>query len=225
MTSNLQHLKIEHCGEKHGKKVAAIEMIQNVPEMNGVSILNCTAGGVKVLFPEGELYLTNTSLINTGGYGGKMLITNRDFTLEKVTSINNIHGLSFHELDGHWVEGVSYGQVMLCDPETTVTIKDRDLFLYFFLPSVRYSNPEVYCHMVVQTDGDAGFALQLLVMRNVKTISIEDPHGNEILKFYPRDLGPLSRRRVIPWNALTVYFEGWYSSEVLLQVQRIELKG
>lgn len=225
VTSNLQHLKIEHCGEKHGKKVAAIEMIQNAPEMNGVSILNCTAGGVKVLFPEGEVYLTNTSLINTGGYGGKMLITNRDFTLEKVTSINNIHGLSFHELDGHWVEGVSYGQVMLCDPETTVTIKDRDLFLYFFLPSVRYSNPEVYCHMVVQTDGDAGFALQLLVMRNVKTISIEDPHGNEILKFYPRDLGPLSRRRVIPWNALTVYFEGWYSSEVLLQVQRIELKG
>ena len=83
----------------------------------------------------------------------------------------------------------------------------------------------MFCHKVVQTDGDAGFALELQVMKNVKSITIEDPHRNKILKFSPRDLGPLSRRRVIPWNALTVYFEGWYSSEMLLHVQRIELKG
>lgn len=225
MTSRLQHLKIEHCGEKHGRKVAAIEMIQNVPEMNHVSILNCTAGGIKALFPEREVYLRDMFLVNTGGYGGDILIAKRNFTIEKVTSINNTHGLSFHESDGHWIEGVSYGQVLLCDTATNVTIKDRDLFLYVFPPLVRFLNLGLQCHMEVKTDGDAGFALQLLVMENVRSITIENPSGKNILKFSSRDIGPLSRRRLVPWNALTVYFEGWYSSEMLLQVQGVKLKG
>ena len=225
VTSKLQHLKIEHCGEKHGKKVAAIEMIQTVPEMNHVSILNCTTGGVKVLFPEREVNLRDMFLVNTGGYGSEMLINKRNFTLEKVTSMNNKHGLSFHELDGHWINGVPYGHVLLCDPATNVTIKDRDLFLYVFPPLVRYLNLGLDCYTEVKTDNDAGFALQLLVMKNVRSITIEKSRGQNILKYSSRDLGPLSRRRLIPWNAITVYFEGWYSSEVLLQIQRVELKG
>ena len=225
-TSKLQHLKIEHCGEKHGKKVAAIEMIQNFPEMNHVSILNCTAGGAKVLFPERDVYMREMFLVNTGGYGGAMLITKRNFTLEKVTSMNNTRGLSFHELDGHWVEGVSYGQVFFCDPTASnVIIKDRDLFLCAFPPLVRYLNLLLQCHIEVKTVGDAGFALQLLVMKNVRSITIDNPNRKSIIKFSSGDIGPLSRRRLIPWNAITVYFEGSYSSEVLLQVQRVELKG
>ena len=225
VTSKLQHLKLEHCGEKNGKKAAAIEMIQNIPEMNDVSILNCTAGGVKVLFPEREVYLKDMFLVNTGGHGGEMLINKRNFTFENVTSLNNTHGLTLHELDGHWVEGVFYGQVLLCDPATNVTIKDRDLYLYVFPPTVRYLNLGLRCHMEVKTDGDAGFALQLLVMKNVRFITVVDPHGKNILKFSSADIGKLSRRRLIPWNALEVHLEGWYSSEMLLQVQRFELKG
>ena len=225
ITSKLQHLKIVHCGEKHGKNAAAIEMIQNVPEMNHVSILNCTAGGVKVLFPEREVYLRDMFLVNTGGYGGEMLITERNFTLEKLTSMKNTYGLTFHELDGRWVEGVSYGQVLLCDPATNVIIKDRDLFLYAFPPSLRYLNLELNCHIEVKTDKDAGFALQLLVMKNVRSITIKNPYGRNILKFSSRDIAPMSRRRLIPLNAFTVHFEGSYSSEVLLHVQRFELKG
>ena len=226
MTSKLQHLKLEHCGEKHGKKAAAIEMIQNVPEMNEVSILNCAAGGVKVLFPEREVYVKDMFLVNTGGHGGEMLINKRNFTFKNVTSVNNTDGLTFrHELAGHWVESVFYEQVLLCDPAPNVTIKDRDLFLYVFPPWVRYLNLELNCHMEVKTDGDSGFALQLLVMKNVRFITIVDPHGKHILKFSSRDIAPLSRRRLIPWNAFKVYFEGWLSSEMLLQVQRFELKG
>ena len=225
MTSKLQHLKFEHCGEKHGKKCAAIEMIQNVPEMNDVSILNCTAGGVKVLFPEREVRLRDIFLVNTGGHGGEMLINKRNFTFENVTSMNNTHGLTFHGGDGHWVEGVFYGQVLLCDPATDVTLKDRDLFLYVVPPLVSYLNLELSCQMEVKTDSDAGFALQMLVMKNVRFITIVSPHRKTILKFSSRDIGPLSRRRLIPWNALKVYFEGWLSSEMLLHVQRFELKG
>ena len=155
-----------------------------------------------------------------------MLITKRNITLEKVTSMHNTRGLSFHELDGHWVAGISYGQVFLCDAAASnVIIKDRDLYLYLFPPSVRYLNLLIQCHREVKTVGDAGFALQLLVMKNVKSITINIPNGNSIIKFSSRDIGPLSRRRLIPWNSLKVYFEGWLSSEMLLQVQRFELKG
>ena len=225
MTSRLQHLKIEHCGEKHGKRVAAIEMIQNVPEMNHVSIINCTAGGVKVLFPETDVYLRDVLLVNTGGYGSEMVINKRNFTLEKVTSIKNTHGLGFHELDGQWVEGASYGQVLMCDPAANVTVEDHDLFLYVFPPLLRYLNLELQCQMEVKTPGDAGFALQLLVMKNVRSITIENPYGKNILRFSSGVIGPLSRRRLLPWNTITVHFEGSSFSEVLLQVERIALKG
>ena len=225
MTSNLQHLKIEYCGEKHGKKVAAIEAIQYLPEMNDLTILNCTAGGVKVLFPEREVNLKHISLVNNGGHGSEILITKRNVALENVTSVHNKHGLRFYEPDGHWMDGLSYGQVMPCAPGTTFTIKDSDLFLYLRPPVATYSDPEVYCYVVVQTDGDAGLTLQLLVMKNMRYITVEDPNGNKILKYSAKELSPLSRRRVVPWSTVTVALAGWYSSEMLLQVQRVERNG
>ena len=222
--SNLQHLKIEHCGKKHGQKVAAIEMIQYVPDVNHVTILNCTAGGIKVWFPEKEVHLQNNSFMNTGGDGAEILITEQNVTLESIRTVKNKYGLSFGEPNGDWMPGLSYGQVHLCALETMVNIKDSDAFLYFRKPVMTYSNPQVSCHMRVQTEGDAGLAVQLLVMKNVQYIGINDPNDETVLKFSTKDLGPLSRR-VIPWNAFTVYFYGWYTSEVLLRVQRVENKG
>lgn len=162
---------------------------------------------------------------NTGGHGSEVLITKRNVTLVSVTSINNKLGLSFHEPDGHWMDGLAYGQVMPCHPEATVTVKDHDLFLYHRPPDASNLNLEVQCNMIVETDGDAGLALQLLVMNNMKYITVEDPYGNEILKYSAKDLGSLSRRRLVPWNTVTVFLDGYYSSEMLLQVQRIEGKG
>ena len=224
-TSTLQHLKIEHCGQKHGKMVAAIELIQYLPEINYLSILNCTAGGIKVLFSEREVNLKSISLVNTGGHGSEILITKQNITLENVTSMNNREGLSFYEPDGHWMDGLSYGQVMPCGPETTVTVKDRDLFLYLRPPYASYSNLQRNCYMVVETDGNAGLALQLLVMKNMEYIAIKDPDGYTILKYSDKDLRPLSRRRVVPRNTVTVRLAGWYLSEMLLRVERVENKG
>lgn len=153
------------------------------------------------------------------------MITKRNVALDRVTSINNKLGLSFHEPDGDWMDGLSYGQVMPCHPEEAVTVKGRDLFLYHRPPDASYLNLDVLCKMVVKTDGDAGLALQLLVMKHMKYISIEDPYRKEILKYSARDIGPLSRRRVIPWNTVAVHFSGSYSSEMLLHVQRIEGNG
>ena len=225
-TSKLQHLNIVHCGNLHGKEVAAIEMLQHVSEVNSVLVLNCTAGGSKVWFQEKEVYLKNSSFINTGGYGTEIGITKKNVTLDKVSLISNRHGLSFMEPKGHWMDGLSYGQIMLCAWESVVNLADGDVFLYSRPPLMNYFNPYINCKKVVQTGKYGGFAIKLLVMKNVEYIIVHDPHGNEILKYSSRHLPPLSRRRLIPWSTITIYFKGWFStSEVLLHLQRVEDKG
>lgn len=225
-SSKLDHLMIEHCGKKHGKEVPAIEIFQYVPEVNSVHIVNCTAGGMRVWFPEKEVYLKNSSTINSQGDGIEILITKRNVTLEKVSSRNNAEGVTFIEPNGAWMNGLSYGQVMFCASEEVVNLDDGAVFLYFKPSSVTYYNPYVICKKVVQTRAHGGFAAKLIVVKNVEYITVQDPNRKEILKYSRRSGNPLSQQRLIPWNTITIFFKGWFSTtEALLHVQRVEASG
>ena len=222
-TSSLKHLKIEHCGERHGQNVAAIEMIQYVPEVNHVTVLNCSSGGIKVWFPEKEVIITNSSFVNTGGNGIDFISTKNNVTLKNVKSIENEFGLIFHEAYGDWID--VYGKVNLCSPRKVVNVMDHDVYLYFTAQFMSFSGLEVWCEIKVQTDASAGFAIQLLVLKNARSFWIELPNGGEIFKSYGSSLGLLLKRNLMEWNSFTVHFNGWYSSEMLLQVQRVDSKG
>ena len=224
-TSSLKHLRIEHCGEKHGQNVAAIEMIQYVPEVNHVTVLNCTSGGMKVLFPEKEVIIMNSSFVNTGGNGTDFISTKNNVTLKNVKSIKNEFGLSFHEAYGDWFNTISYGKVNLCSPQKVVNVTDHDVFVYFRAPFVSFSDLGVSCQIKVQTEASAGFAIQLLLLKNVRSFRIELPNRREIFRTYGSSLGLLLKRNLIRWDSFTVHFEGRYSSEMLLQVQRVDIKG
>ena len=222
-TSSLKHLTIEHCGERHGQNVAAIEMIQYVPEVNHVTVLNCSSGGIKVWFPEKEVIITNSSFVNTGGNGIDFISTKNNVTLKNVKSIENEFGLIFHEAYGDWID--VYGKENLCSPQKVVNVMDHDVFLYFTAQFMSFSGLEVWCEIKVQTDASAGFAIQLLVLKNSRSFWIELPNGGEIFKSYGSSLGLLLKRNLMEWNSFTVHFNGWYSSEMLLQVQRVDSKG
>ena len=225
-SSKLDHLKIEHCGKKHGKEVPAIEIFQYVPDVNYVHIVNCTAGGMRVWFPEKEVYLKNSSIVNSQGDGIEILITKRNVILEKVSSVNNAEGVTFIEPNGAWMNGLSYGQVMFCASEEVVNLDDGAVFLYFRPPSITYYNPYVICKKVVQTRANGGFAVKLVVVKNVEYIKVQDPNGKEILKYSRVYVYPLSQQRLIPWNTITIFFKGWFSTtEVLLHIQRVEASG
>ena len=224
-TSSLKHLRIEHCGEKHGQNVAAIEMIQYVPEVNHVTVLNCTSGGVKVWFPEKEVIITNSSFVNTGGNGTDFISTKNNVTLKNVKSIKNEFGLSFHETFDDWFNTISYGKVNLCSPQKVVNVMDLDVFVYFGVPFVSFSDLEVSCQIKVQTEASAGFAIQLLVQKNIRSFWIKLPNGRDILTTSDRSPRPLFKRNLIKWDSFTVHFYGWYSSEMLFQVQRVDIKG
>jgi len=224
--SQLQHTKIEHCGMKHGKDVAALEIFQYVPKVHSVQVLNCSAGGSKLWFPEKEIVFTKASFINTGGVGAAILTTKKNFTLRRVRIINNKNGVLFGKANGQWMDGLLYGQVMLCASDQVVDLRDGDVFLYFRQPFITNYNPTVKCKKLVRTGDNYGFALRLIVMKNVDYITILDPGGNTITEYSSRSQISLSRRRLIPWSGITILFKGWFStSEVLLHLERVENNG
>ena len=182
---------------------------------------------MRLWFPEKEIYLKNSSIVNSLGYGTELLITKRNITLEKVSSINNAEGVAFVEPNGRWMDGLSYGQVMFCAPEEVVNLDDGAVFLYFRPSFMTYYNPSVgICKKVVQTRAQSGFAVKLVAVKNVEYITIQDPNGEQILKYSRYYDYPLSKQRLIPWNTITIFFEGWFSTtEVLLHIQRVEGSG
>ena len=226
--SQLQHTKIEHCGMKHGKDVAALEIFQYVPKVHSVQVLNCSAGGSKLWFPEKEMLFANASFINTGGVGAAILTTKKNFTLQRVRIINNKNGVLFGKPNGQWMDGLLYGQVMLCASDQVVDLRDGDVFLYFRRPFITNYNPTAKCKKLVRTGDNYGFAVRLIVVKNVDYIIIQDPGGNTIIDFLysSRSQISLSKRRLIPWSSITILFKGWFStSEVLLHLERVEKNG
>ena len=167
----------------------------------------------------------NSSFVNTGGNGTDFISTKNNVTLKNVKSIKNEFGLSFHEAYGDWFNTISYGKVNLCSPQEVVNVTDHDVFVYFRAPFVSFSDLRVSCQIKVQTEASAGFAIQLLLLKNVRSFRIELPNRRDIFRTYGSSLGLLLKRNLIRWDSFTVHFEGRYSSEILLQVQRVDIKG
>ena len=224
--SRLQHTKIKHCGMKHGKDVAALEIFQYVPNVHSVQVLNCSAGGSKLWFPEKEILFANASFINTGGVGAAILTTKKNFTMQRVRIINNKNGVLLGNPNGRWMDGLLNGQVMLCASEQVVDLRDGDVFLYFRRPFVTNYKPTVKCKKLVRTGDNGGFALRLILVKNVDYITIKDPHRKTIIEYSSRSRISLSKRRLIPWSSITIFFKGWFAtSEVLLHLERVEDNG
>ena len=172
------------------------------------------------------MLFANTSFINTGGVGAAILTTKKNVTLQRVRIINNKNGVFFGNPNGQWMDGLLNGQVMLCASEQVVDLRDDDVFLYFRQPFITIYNPTVTCKKLIRTGNNYGFALRLIVVKNVDYITIQDPHRNTIIKYSSRSQISLSKRRLIPWSSITIFFKGWFStSEVLLHLERAEDNG
>ena len=225
-SSVLDHLEIEHCGLKHGREVAAIEAIQYVPQMNSVHVLNCTSGGLKVLFPENETKVEKSSFVNTGRNGMEILAAEHIVTLACVKSINNRHGVTFHNPDDTNMQGIWYGQIMLCALGSVINFTRDELFLYFKGPPISNSNPTISCQKVIQAGSGYSLSFKLLVLQKNQVIRLYDPFGRVIIRSYTQE----ERRRlkdqvVFPWDRATVLLSGHYDGDVLLRVKRVRMKG
>lgn len=225
-SSILEHVHIEHCGHRHGQEVAAIEAIQYVPKINFVNVLNCTFGGLKVIFPEGEVYVNNSSFVNAEGNGTELLGAKRNVTLRGVKSINNKHGVTFNDPDENNLKGLSYGQIMLCARGSLVNFTKDELFLYFKVPHIAEANPTISCQKVIRVESDRALSFKLLDLQKHQVVRIYDPDGREIIRSYDREERQRLQTQVIfPWDHATVLLSGHYDGDVLLQVKQVRRKG
>lgn len=225
-SSVLDHLEIEHCGLKHGREVTAIEAIQYVPQMNSVHVLNCTSGGLKVLFPENETKVEKSSFVNSERNGMEILAAEHTFTLASVRSINNKHGVTFHNPDDTNMRGIWYGQIMLCALGSVINFTRDELFLYFRGPPISNSNPMISCQKVIQAGSGYSLSFKLLVLQKHQHIILYDPFGRVTVRSYTQEERLLLKDQVIfPWDRATVLLSGYYDGDVLLRVKRVRMKG
>ena len=224
--SILEHLEIEHCGYRKGGDAPAIQAIHYVPKMNYVHVVNCSSGGLNVLFPEKELSVDKSSFINTGGNGTEIISAKWNVTLNSIKSISNKHGVTFSDAYEKSLQGLSYGQIMLCAEQSVVNLTRDELFLYFKVPYIDSTNPTISCHKVIQTGKDYALLLKLLVQQKNLYVTIYDPLRREIIRsYYREERRRLTEKVILPWNHATVALSGQYDGEVLLQVTRVRING
>ena len=224
--SILEHLEIEHCGYRSGKHAPALQAIHYVPKINHVSVVNCSSGGLKVLYPEKEFKVAKSSFVNTGGNGTEIVAAKLAVTFENIISINNENGVALSDTDAKNLEGFYDGQISLCAKETVLNLIRDEVFLYFKVQYVSAANPSVTCHKVIQTGTDYALSFKLLVQQRNQYLTLTDPVGKAIIRTYNRD----ERRRledqlILPWNHATVILSGSFDGEVLLHVRRVRAEG
>ena len=226
--SILEHLDIEHCGYRSGQYAPAVQALHYVPKMNHVRVVNCSSGGLKVLYPEKEFKVAKSSFINTGGNGTEIVGAKRTVTFENIISINNENGVTFTDTDAKNLEGFYDGQISLCAKETVVNLTRDEVFLYFKVLYIDGANPSIAinCKKIIQTDIHYALSFKLLVQQRNQYLTFTDQVGRAIIRTYNRD----ERRRledqvILPWNRVTVILSGSFDGEVLLHVRRVRAEG
>ena len=224
--SILEHLDIEHCGYRSGQHAPAVQALHYVPKINYVRVVNCSSGGLKILYPEKEFTVAKSSFINTGGNGTEVVAAKRAVTFENIISINNENGVTFTDTDAKSLEGFYDGQISLCAQETVVNLTRDEVFLYFKVLYIDGANPSINCKKVIQTDNHYALSFKLLVQQRNQYLTFYDPVGRAVIQTYRRD----ERRRVedkliLPWTRVTVILSGSFDGEVLLHVRRVRAEG
>ena len=224
--SILEHLDVEHCGYRSGQHAPAVQALHYVPKINHVRVVNCSSGGLKVLYPEKEFKVAKSSFINTGGNGTDIVGAKSSVTFENIISINNENGVTFTDTDAKNFEGLFDGQISLCAKTAVVNLTSDEVFLFFKVQNIVAANPSIDCKKVIFTDPRYALSLKLLVQQRNQYLRIIDRNGRAIIETYNRE----ERRRledqlILPWNRATIILRGSYDGEVLLHVRRVRADG
>ena len=224
--SILEHLDIEHCGYRSGQHAPAVQAIHYVPKINHVRVVNCSSGGLKVLYPEKEFKVAKSSFINTGGNGTEIVGAKSSVTFENIISVNNENGVTFTDTDAKNLEGLFDGQICLCAKTAVVNLTRDEVFFFFKVQNIDTANPSIDCKKVIFTDPGYALSFKLLVQQRNQYLRIIDPAGRAIIQTYNRE----ERRRledqlILPWNRATIILSGSYDGEVLLHVRRVRADG
>ena len=225
--SVLNHVKLSHCGNRHGMPVPAIEAVTNTPRMESIAITNCTSGGLRILFPATDVLLNNSSFVYTGETGVTFVQTRRSILVENSSSSKNQRGITFEETSMKNVPHVFYGQVFLCDRERVFNVKNQTL-LYFDIPRLQNTMAKKYCTKVLTVPKGQGIKLTLLFCKGSQFLQVWDPIGRVYLIsiFRCKYMSAFIHKEVfIPRDEIEIMWNGDVNSKVVIQVEDINISG
>ena len=225
--SSLSHVEISYCGIRHGNSVPAIETESNVPKLSYVTVRNCTSGGLRVHVPEMDVLVNNSMFWNIGKTGLGFLQTQRSIVVKNSESSRNERGISVEETNIENVPSVHLGRSFLCSDEKTLDIQNQTL-LYFKIPRLRKTAASESCEKVLTVPKGRGIKVTLLFFSGSQRLQVYGPSntGNLIVDKSNKHLSSLVHKELfIPRDTIKVVWTGDVNSEVLIQVQNIDIDG
>ena len=226
-TSTLEHVQFSLCGNRHGMSVPAIEAVINVPEMRFITVRNCIGGGLRVHFPRNDVYINSSRFIKTGDTGINFLQTKRNIVVENSESSENQRGISFEESSKENVPRVHYGQIFLCGKEKAVLAKNHTL-LYFEISLMVKIPATGTCQKVLRVTRGQGIKMTLLYVKGTQRLRVYDSvlGYNVIVDKSNAHLTNLVHKELfIPRDAITVRWTGNVNSQMVIQVEEINIVG
>ena len=225
--SSLNHVAISYCGSHHGKNVPAIETESNVPRLSYVTVRNCTSGGLSIYAPETNVHVNNSAFVNTGKTGLSFSQTQRNIVIENSESSRNERGISVEETNANNVPRVHYGRVFLCSNEKALHVHNQTL-LDFKIPRLKNTMASESCQKVLTVPKGRGMKVTLLFFRGTQRLQVYDSSNtrNLIVDKSTRYLASLVHKELfIPRDTIMVKWTGDVNSEVLIQVQDLNIHG
>ena len=199
----------------------------NVPKMSYVTVRNCTSGGLRVHVPEMDVLVNNSMFWNSGKTGLGFLQTQRSIVVKNSESSRNERGISVEETNIENVPSVHFGRSFLCSDEKTLDIQNQTL-LYFKIPRLRKTAASESCEKVLTVPKERGIKVTLLFFSGSQQLQVYGPSntGNLIVDKSNKHLSSLVHKELfIPRDTIKVVWTGDVNSEVLIQVQNIDIDG
>ena len=225
--SSLNHVEFSYCGNRHGNDVPAIEAETNVPKLRFVAVRNCTSGGLRIHAPESDVHVNNNTFVNTGKTGLSFLQTRRGIVVEASESSQNERAISFEETRADNVPRVHYGRVFLCSDEKALFFDNLTL-LYYKIPRLKNTMASERCQKVLAVPEGRGMKITLLYFKGTQQVQIYDSDNtrNIIVDKSTKYLSSLVHKELfIPREKIVVKWSGDVNSEVLIQVQVVNIDG
>ncbi|XP_078343101.1 uncharacterized protein LOC144628871 isoform X1 [Oculina patagonica] len=223
--SVLDNVEFSHCGNRHGMAVPAIEAVTNTPWMDSIAIRNCTSGGLRIHFPGTDVHLNNSTFVNIGGTGISFVQTRRSIVVKSSESSRNQRGIAFEEPRAENVPQVYYGRVFLCNKERVANVKNQTL-LYFDIPRLQNTMPQVECEKVLTVPKGQGIKLTLSYFKGSQRLMVYDSShtSNLIVDRSNKDITALVHKELfIPRDTILLKWNGDVNSKVVIQVEDINI--
>ena len=117
--------------------------------------------------------------------------------------------------------------MFLCSDEKSVLLQNQTL-LYFKIPRLKNTKSSESCQKVLKVPKGRGIKITLLNFRGTRRLQVYSSSitRNIIVDKYNRDLNTLVHKELfIPRDILLVKWTGDVNSEVLIQVQDMDIEG